>query len=103
MTGEQVSVMRRQKEGPAFRDLSCDLMHGCRGQRFRSRKLHRKSLQESLLAGAGTIPHALMKLPNSEKAFVDIAKLRDYSLNPEHESGGHKARVFRAALGLKIK
>ena len=43
-----------------------------------------------------------MKLPNSEKAFVDIAKLRDYSLNPEHESGGHKARVFRAALGLTI-
>jgi hypothetical protein len=35
-----------------------------------------------------------MKLPNSEKAIVDIAKLRDYSLNPEHESGGHKARVF---------
>ena len=43
-----------------------------------------------------------MKLPNSEKAFVDIAKLRDYSLNLEHESGGHKARVFRAALGLTI-
>lgn len=35
-----------------------------------------------------------MKLPNSEKAFVDVAKLRDYSLNPEHESGGHKARVL---------
>jgi Domain of unknown function (DUF6883) len=44
-----------------------------------------------------------MKLPNSEKAFVDIAKLRDYSLNPEHESGGHKARVFRASLGLTLE
>jgi hypothetical protein len=43
-----------------------------------------------------------MKLPNSEKAFVAITKLRDYSLNPDHESGGHKARVFRAALGLTI-
>lgn len=43
-----------------------------------------------------------MKLPNSNRAFVDLAKLRDYSLNPEHESGGHKARVFRAALGLMI-
>jgi len=43
-----------------------------------------------------------MKLPNSEKAFVDIAKLRDYSLNPEHESGGHKARGFRSALGLTL-
>ena len=45
---------------------------------------------------------APMKLPNSEKAFVEITKLRDYSLNPEHESGGHKARVFRAALGLTL-
>jgi len=43
-----------------------------------------------------------MKLPNCEKAFVDIAKLRDYLLNPEHESGGQKARVFRAALGLTL-
>lgn len=41
-----------------------------------------------------------MKLPNSHRAIVDITKLRGYSLNPEHESGGHKARVFRAALGL---
>ncbi|MEK6336584.1 MAG: DUF6883 domain-containing protein [Acidobacteriota bacterium] len=41
-----------------------------------------------------------MKLPNSDKALVEIAKLRDYSLNPDHRSGGHKARVFRAALGL---
>jgi uncharacterized protein DUF6883 len=43
-----------------------------------------------------------MKLPNSEQALIDIAKLRDYSLNSEHQSGGHKARVFRAALGLTL-
>jgi hypothetical protein len=43
-----------------------------------------------------------MKLPNFERALVDITKPRDYSLNPEHESGGHKARVFRAALGLTL-
>lgn len=43
-----------------------------------------------------------MKLPNSKRAFVDLAKLVDYSLNSEHESGGHKARVFRAALGVTI-
>lgn len=41
-----------------------------------------------------------MKLPNAENAVVDIAKLRGYSLNLDHESGGHKARVFRAALVL---
>ena len=41
-----------------------------------------------------------MNLPNAERAFVDIAKLRNYSLDPEHKEGKHKARVFAAALGL---
>jgi hypothetical protein len=41
-----------------------------------------------------------MKLPNAERAFVNIAKLRDYSLDAAHEEGKHKARVFAAALGL---
>ncbi len=42
-----------------------------------------------------------MKLPNPERAVVDVAKLRDYCLNPHHPRGRHKARVFAAALGLK--
>ena len=42
-----------------------------------------------------------MKLPNADRAFVDIAKLRDYSLNAEHKEGKHKARVFAAASGLR--
>lgn len=42
-----------------------------------------------------------MKLPNAARAVVDIEKLRDYSLNPAHPEGKHKARVFLAALGLK--
>lgn len=41
-----------------------------------------------------------MTLPNAERAFVDIAKLRDYSLDVVHEEGKHKARVFAAALNL---
>jgi hypothetical protein len=41
-----------------------------------------------------------VKLPNAERAFVDIAKLRDYSLDPRHREGKNKARVFDAALGL---
>ncbi len=41
-----------------------------------------------------------MRLPNAERAVVDIAKLRDYCLNFEHPRGRHKARVFAAALGL---
>lgn len=44
-----------------------------------------------------------MKLPNAERAVVEIAKLRDYSLNPSHDAGQHKARVFRAALGLAVE
>jgi len=41
-----------------------------------------------------------MKLPNAENAVVDIAKLRDYSLNAAHDKGADKARVFAAALGF---
>ena len=43
-----------------------------------------------------------MNLPNTEKAVVNIAKLLDYSLNPEHEAGKHKARVFKSALGVTM-
>ena len=41
-----------------------------------------------------------MRLPNAERAVVDIEKLRDYCLSGEHPRGRHKARVFAAALGL---
>ncbi|HEX8398197.1 MAG TPA: hypothetical protein VF644_12275 [Pyrinomonadaceae bacterium] len=41
-----------------------------------------------------------MRVPNAEKAVVDIRKLRDYCLNPNHEVGKHKARIFAAAFGL---
>jgi hypothetical protein len=40
------------------------------------------------------------KLPNAERAVVEIEKLLSYSLNPEHEVGKHKAIVFKAALGV---
>lgn len=43
-----------------------------------------------------------MKLPNAENAVVDIAKLRDYSLNAAHVEGKHKARVFVAALTFTV-
>jgi hypothetical protein len=41
-----------------------------------------------------------MRLPNGERAVVDVVKLRDYCLNPDHLRGRHKARVFASALGL---
>lgn len=32
--------------------------------------------------------------------MVDIRKLRDYCLNPEHDVGKHKARLFLSSLGM---
>ncbi len=42
-----------------------------------------------------------MRLLNASRAVVDLAKLRDYCLNPVHEDGKHKARVFASALGIQ--
>lgn len=41
-----------------------------------------------------------MKLPNAEAAFIDMKKLRDYTLNPNHSRGKHKARLFASILSL---
>lgn len=41
-----------------------------------------------------------MRLPNHHLAIIDLAKLRDYVLNPEHPRGKHKARVFGRVLGF---
>lgn len=42
----------------------------------------------------------MSKLPNAEKAVIDIRKLRDYCLSKSHLHGKHKARVFASVLGL---
>lgn len=41
-----------------------------------------------------------MKLPNADRAVVDMAKLANYCLSPSSQRGRDKARVFAAALGL---
>jgi hypothetical protein len=41
-----------------------------------------------------------MIIPNAERAVVDIRKLRNYCLNPAHDEGKHKARLFVAALDM---
>ena len=38
-----------------------------------------------------------MKLPNGDRAIVDIRKLLDYCLNSQHPRGRNKARVFASA------
>lgn len=44
-----------------------------------------------------------MQLPNPERAVVDLKKLRDYCLSPEHPRGRHKARMFAAILGFTVQ
>ncbi len=41
-----------------------------------------------------------MRVPNGENAFIDIRKLVEYSLDPNHKVGMHKAIVFERVLGL---
>ena len=41
-----------------------------------------------------------MRMPGSDRAFVDLGKLSGYALDPNHPKGKHKARVFVSALGL---
>ena len=41
-----------------------------------------------------------MKLPNGERAIVDIRKLHGYCLDPAHSHGRNKARVF-ASVGIR--
>ena len=42
-----------------------------------------------------------MKLPNGDVANLGT-KLEDYSLNPFHRQGQHKARVFESVLGITL-
>jgi hypothetical protein len=42
-------------------------------------------------------------LPQADQAILPPEKFLDYILNPDHERGRHKARVFRSALGIARK
>lgn len=41
-----------------------------------------------------------MKIPNAERAIVEIGKLRDYCLDLEHSDGKHKAHQFYVMLDI---
>lgn len=43
------------------------------------------------------------QLPNGDKAFVPVEKFTEYSLNPEHPTGRHKAHVFKVKLGITLE
>ncbi len=42
----------------------------------------------------------MARVPNAERAILDIRKIAEYCLSPVHPRGRHKARVFRDALEL---
>lgn len=42
-----------------------------------------------------------MALPNYQKAFIDLKKLTDYCLNPNHPVGKSKARIFKSVLQIE--
>lgn len=41
-------------------------------------------------------------LPNLANVRIPIQKLTSYSLNPNHNTGKHKAKVFQSALGYNL-
>ena len=41
-----------------------------------------------------------LRLPNAKAARIPTEKLVRYALDPGHERGRHKARVFASALGI---
>jgi len=41
-----------------------------------------------------------MKIPNADNAVIEMQKLIDYCLDPDHPRGKHKARVFLSSCGL---
>lgn len=43
----------------------------------------------------------MRRLPNAALAEIDLRKLTDYASSPDHPRGRHKARVFKASLGLE--
>jgi len=42
-----------------------------------------------------------MKIPNGDRAELGT-KVEDYSVNPLHRQGQHKARVFESVLGITL-
>jgi filamentous hemagglutinin len=38
----------------------------------------------------------------ADRVVIDPRKITHYALNPHHEEGKHKARVFESALGYNL-
>jgi hypothetical protein len=44
-----------------------------------------------------------VRLPRAREARIATEKLVGYALDPDHERGRHKARVFESALGIAVR
>jgi len=45
----------------------------------------------------------MAKFPNRKNAVIEISKLEKYCLNPLHQRGKHKAKVFKSVLNISNK
>ena len=52
------------------------------------------------MSGKARRPHP-SALPNYAIAVIPRSKLEEYALNPAHEDGQHKARLFKSILGFE--
>ena len=52
------------------------------------------------MSGEARRPHP-SALPNYEKAIIPRNKLEDYALDPTHQEGRDKARLFKSVLGFE--
>ena len=55
--------------------------------------------------GSGSVysAQATMKLPNGDRAVVELAKLTDYCLDPGHPRGRHKARAPSGSMRIPAR
>lgn len=42
-------------------------------------------------------------VPRADEAVIPDAKIAGYVLNPAHDVGGHKARLFASVLGITVE
>lgn len=52
------------------------------------------------MSGKARSPHP-NALPNYERAVIPRSKLEGYALDPAHDDGRHKARLFKSILGFE--
>jgi hypothetical protein len=89
---------REQRRSPAISSLLMTATSGC-GREF-SDTCQRRSPRRPLRSAAVNRP---VRPPRATEARIPTDKLVRYALDPAHERGQHKARVFESALGITAR